>query len=278
MTNTKSIQDKVCIVTGAASGIGEATARLLAQQGATVVIADMQEQRGRALADEIAATGSAAFFKLDVTDEKGWADIMADTLKKYTRLDVLVNNAGIGYMKPILDMTLDEWQMVMRTNLDSVFLGVQYAAKTMARNQPQGGAIVNVSSSLVKKPKPDVAAYCASKKGVNMLTKIAAIELAEKKIRVNTVLPGPTLTPIWEPLKTELEMTQDQFNAATTNMTLLGGMAAAIDIAEAILYFASDAARFVTGTQLLVDGGEVLSAGDIQIVDKLSDAAKTVFD
>jgi len=277
MKNEKKLEGKVCIITGAASGIGKATAQLFTKEGARVIIADIQEDKGKIVADSITGEGgTASFFHLDVTNEDGWADIMAYTLKTYGRLNVLVNDAGIGFMKSIADMSLSEWRMVLSTNLDSTFLGIKHAALAIAKNGVKGGSIVNVSSSLTLKPSPGHAAYSVSKSGVNMLTKIAAIELAGQNIRVNTIYPGPTLTPIWDPLISQMEMTKEAFGKIAGETTLLGHMARATDIAYSILHLASDQGGFVTGAELLVDGGEVLKR-DQKIFDVVSDAAKTVF-
>ena len=273
----KQLEDRVCIVTGAASGIGEATAKLFSAEGARVIVADIQEDRGRGVVHAITSQGGAAsFFRLDVADEYGWAEMMALALKSHNRLDVLVNCAGIGFMKSIAEMSLSDWRKVMRTNLESVFLGLKHASPIMAKNGTRGGAIINISSSLALKPSPGHAAYTVSKAGVSMLTKIAAIELAEKNIRVNTVYPGPTRTPIWDPLTSRLPMTKAEFEKVAGKITLLGRMADAIDIAQAALYFASDAAGYVTGAELLVDGGEVLHR-EQKLFDTVQPAADIVF-
>ena len=277
MEQTRRLEDKVCIITGGASGIGEATAQLFAKEGARVIVADMEEDKGTAVAKDITGKGGVATFqRLDVTDEEGWARILDFTLREYGRLDILVNNAGIGFMKSISDMSLSEWRMVMSTNLDSVFLGIRHAAPVIGGEDTKGGAIVNVSSSLTLKPSPGNAAYSVSKSGINMLTKIAAIELADKNIRVNTVYPGPTLTPIWDPLTSQMQITDEAFEKAVGKITLFGRMGKAADIAYAILHLASDEAAFITGAELLVDGGEVLQR-DQPIFDTVSDAADVVF-
>jgi len=277
MEQTRRLEDKICLITGAASGIGEATAQLFAKEGARVIVADVQENKGVAVAKGITdEEGVATFFRLDVTDEAGWARIIDFTHQEYGRLDVLVNNAGIGYMKPISDMSLSDWRMVMSTNLDSVFLGIKHAAPVIRGKDTKGGAIVNVSSSLTLKPSPGHAAYSVSKSGINMLTKIAAIELADKKIRVNTVYPGPTLTPIWDPLMSQMQITNEAFEKIVGKITLFGRFGKAIEVAYAILHLASDEAGFMTGAELRVDGGEVLQR-DQPIFDAVSDAADVVF-
>ena len=277
MEQTRRLEDKVCIITGAASGIGEATAQLFAKEGARVIVADMEEDKGIAVAKGITDEGgSATFNRLDVASEDGWEQILDFSLREYGRLNVLVNNAGIGFMKAISDMSLSEWRMVMSTNLDSVFLGIKHAAPVIGGEDNKGGAIVNVSSSLTLKPSPGNAAYSVSKVGINMLTKIAAIELADKNIRVNTVYPGPTLTPIWDPLTSQMQITNKALEQAVGKITLFVRMGRAIDIAYAILHLASDEAAFITGAELLVDGGEVLQR-DHPLFDTVSDAADVVF-
>ena len=277
MEKSRRLGGKVCIITGAASGIGETTAQLFAKEGARVIVADIQEEKAKTVTQGITDGGGVAFsHHLDVTDEDGWVRIIDFTLREYGRLDVLVNNAGIGFMKSITEMSLSEWRMVMATNLDSVFLGIKHAASSISLNGAKGGSIVNVSSSLTSKPSPGNAAYTVSKNGINMLTKIAAIELADKYIRVNTIFPGPTLTPIWNPLMSQMKMTGEAFERSVGKITLFGRLGKAIDIAHAILYLASDEAAFMTGGELLVDGGEVLQR-DQPIFDTVSDAAKTVF-
>ena len=278
MEQTRRLEDRVCIITGAASGIGEATAQRFAKEGAQVIIADIQEDKGHSVAKGIVNKGGVAtFHRLDVTDEEGWSQIVDFISQEYGRLDVLVNNAGIGFMKSITDMSLSEWKMVVSTNLESVFLGIKYVAPVIAQNGSKGGSIVNVSSSLTLKPSPGQAAYSVSKSGINMLTKIAAIELAEKNIRVNTVFPGPTLTPIWDPLTSQMKITNEAFEKAVgKKITLFGRMGRAIDIAYTILNLASDEAGFMTGAELLVDGGEVLQRHQ-PIFDTVSDAADIVF-
>lgn len=277
MTQHQPFKNKTCIVTGAASGIGEATALLFAGQGANVVVSDVNAENGRTVVEKIQHQGgTASFFLLDVTDENAWSGVIDHVRGTYGRLDVLVNNAGIGFMKPIRQMTLAQWRHVLSTNLESVFLGIHHAANAMAENDPAGGAIINVSSNLIFKNPPDNAAYCASKSGVRMLTKVAAVELAELKIRVNTVFPGATLTPIWQPFMTEMNITPEDLEKVGENMTLLGRMAHADDVAGAIAYFASDTAQFVTGTELVVDGGEILRR-DQKIFEAVGDAAKVVF-
>jgi NAD(P)-dependent dehydrogenase (short-subunit alcohol dehydrogenase family) len=277
MEQTRRMEDKICLITGASSGIGEATAQLFAKEGARVIVADMEEDKGIAVAKGITNEGGVAtFYRLDVTDEEGWAQMVDFTIQEYGQLDILVNNAGIGFMKSISDMSLSEWRMVMSTNLDSVFLGIKHAAPVIGGEDTKGGAIVNVSSSLTLKPSPGNAAYSVSKSGINMLTKIAAIELADKNIRVNTVYPGPTLTPIWDPLTSQMQITDEAFEKAVGKITLFGRMGKAVDIAYAILHLASDEAAFITGAELLVDGGEVLQR-DQPIFDTVSDAADVVF-
>ena len=277
MDSPLALTNKTCLITGGASGIGEAAAHLFIEQGGRVVIADIQEDKGKSVVSALTAEGGEAdFIHLDVTSEASWVAAMDFVRRRFQRLDVLVNNAGIGFMKPIVQMTMEQWHHVMAVNLDSVFLGIKHGAELMKANGDSGGVIINVSSNLIFKSPPDNAAYCASKSGVHMLTQVAAAELAANCIRVNTVFPGATLTPIWQPFLDEMQMDTDALDKIGGNMTLLGRMTRARDVAGAILYFASDTAAFVTGAQLIVDGGEIIKR-DQKIFEAVGSAAKTIF-
>ena len=187
----------VALVSGAASGIGEAVAKNFAVEGATVIVSDAQldaaENVTRAIHD---AGGKAEAVALDVTDEAAWKSVMAGIAERHGRLVVLVNNAGISISKPIVEMTLDEWRRVMAVNLDGVFLGTKYAIAAMKN----GGSIVNVASVSGITPSAGGSNYCASKAAVRIFSKTAAIECADAKngIRVNVVTPGGVKTPMWE--------------------------------------------------------------------------------
>jgi 3(or 17)beta-hydroxysteroid dehydrogenase len=251
-----SRQGKVALVTGAASGIGRATAARLAEAGFRVALTDV-DPAGRQVAE---ALPGSIYIEHDVTDESAWERAIQSVLDAYGRLDVLVNNAGIGQVNtglgragPITETTLDDWRWVMAVNLDAVFLGTKHGVRAMRRHG-DGGSIVNVTSAMGLIGSPFLSAYCASKGAVTPLTKTAALECADEGIRVNAVLPGPVRTPIWDKLGVPAKG-----QAAVAADSPLGRMAEPEELADAILYLASDASRYVTGSQLLVDGG--LTAG-----------------
>ena len=253
------LKDKVALVTGAASGIGRATARVFGREGARVVVTDISPE-GEQVAQEIRAAGGLAFFVVhDVTDEVTWQKVMARTVDVYGRLDVLVNNAGIAISRSVAEMTMAEWREQMAVNLDAVFLGTKYAVRTM-RLGKRGGSIINVASVSGLVGSPGTAAYSASKGGVRMLTKAVAMECAPESIRVNAVFPGGVRTPIWRNAEwwdgfVQQVGSEDEAWKKLEGASPLGRMAEPEDIAEAILYLASDASRYVTGTDLVVDGG-----------------------
>jgi 3(or 17)beta-hydroxysteroid dehydrogenase len=235
------VEGKICLVTGAASGIGTATAELLAREGGLVVRTD-REAGGGVVAHE-------------VTREADWERVIEDVLARRGRLDVLVNNAGIGGSGvTVEDTTLEEWRSVLAVNLDGVFLGVKHGVRAMRRTG-RGGSIVNVSSILGLVGLPLSGAYSASKGGVRLLTKTAALEMAAAGtgIRVNSVHPGFIRTPL---VASRLEGPKGDVMAKRIQRTQpTGEMGEPQDVAEAILYLASDASKFVTGSELVVDGG-----------------------
>ena len=275
------LQDKVAVITGGASGMGRATALRFLAEGASVVIADFNATTGEETLGLAAAAGHGErirFIRTDVAREADIEAMIGHAVSSFGRLDILFNNAGVGgAIGPLTETTVEDWDYTFDVLAKGVFLGIKHAAPVMDGKDTKGGVIINVSSSLTLKPSPGNAAYSVSKSGINMLTKIAAIELAEKNIRVNTVFPGPTLTPIWDPLTNQMQMTHEAFEKAVGDkITLFGRMGRAIDIAHTILYLASDEASFMTGAELLVDGGEVLQR-DQPIFDTVSDAADIVF-
>lgn len=249
--------DKTALITGAASGIGRATAILFAQQGARVMVADINNEGASATARDIIEQGGAAQVAvLDVTSDADWQRVINDLVTRWGRLDILVNNAGISFAKPLTEMSLDEWRRVMSVNLDSVFLGTKYGVPAM----PEGGSIVNVASASGIKASPTASAYSTSKAAVRMLTKVAALECAGAGIRVNSVSPSGVVTPIWqgmefwESLKTQTGSDEAAMQAMAAGVPLKR-FATADEIARAILYLASDESRFVTATDLVIDGG-----------------------
>ena len=265
MSLSGRLEGKVCIVTGASSGIGRGIAELFARECGSVIIADIQEQRGQEVAQSIAGEqGVASFFRLDVSDEASWQEIIEYTLKTYGRLDVLVNNAGIGFVKPILETTVAEWRRVMKINMEGVFLGVRAAVPAMRRNAGRGGSIINVSSNIVMVPSATQGAYCASKSAVGAFSKVAAIEFAQDNIRVNTVYPGFVETAILDVAFQEAAKAgrnKQELLQMFGESNLMGRVGQPIDIAYPMLFLASDESSFVTGSDFVIDGGESWKRG-----------------
>jgi NAD(P)-dependent dehydrogenase (short-subunit alcohol dehydrogenase family) len=252
------MRDKVVAVTGAASGIGRATCLRVAAAGARVLVTDL-EPGGEAVAAEIrAAGGEAAFRRLDVTDEEAWRGALEEAVGRWGRLDAVVNNAGVSMARDLTETRLSDWRRVMAVNLDGTFLGTRHAVAVMRGRG--GGSIVNVASASGRVGSPGASAYCASKGGVVLLTKAVALECARDRIRVNVVLPGAVRTPLWEKAEWWPDHVARTGSVAAAYRALegatpLGRMAEPEEVAEAILYLASDASRFVTGAELAVDGG-----------------------
>ena len=249
------VEGKVAIVTGGALGIGKACAQVLAREGAKVVITDIKEAEGRALAEEITgAGGQALFVRQDVSQEAEWQQVIAATLEAFGRLDILVNNAGIGIAINIEEETLAGWRRLMSINLDAVFLGTQYAIKTMKGSG--GGSIVNISSIEGIIGDASTAAYNASKGGVRLLTKSAALYCAKGglNIRVNSVHPGYILTPMIEQAAAASPDGAAMYKYLES-LHPVGHLGEPEDIAYGVLYLASDESKFVTGSELVIDGG-----------------------
>jgi NAD(P)-dependent dehydrogenase (short-subunit alcohol dehydrogenase family) len=252
---------KVALITGAASGIGRATALLLAHEGASVAASDLSEEGAFSTMQEIQDTGGDALsYRLDVTSEDDWTAVINRVLETWGKLDILVNNAGIAAGSPIDQMTLEEWRRVMSVNADGVFLGIRHAIRAM--RQGSGGSIINISSASGLKASPGAAAYCASKAAVRLLSKAAALECAQQAdgIRVNTVLPGGVATPIWQRTDFWAELANASGGepgawAALAQDVPLKRFAQPVEIAQAILYLASDESQYVTGAELVIDGG-----------------------
>ncbi|MDI1444143.1 glucose 1-dehydrogenase [Polyangium sp. 6x1] len=245
-------EGKVALLTGAASGLGAAAARRLHAEGAVVVITDLAKERGEALAAELGAR--AEFQALDVTQEAAWIEVLDAVVAKHGRLDVLVNNAGVGVVGDVESTTLEQWRFVHAVNTEGTFLGCKHAIRVM--KERGGGAIVNVSSVAGMIGAPNLAAYCSSKGGVRTFTKSAAMHCARKGygIRVNSVHPSFIDTPMVDGM---VEKSEDPARAKANlaKSIPLGRLGEPADVAAAVAYLASDDAKFVTGTELLVDGG-----------------------
>jgi len=249
---SERLAGKVAIVTGGASGIGRATCRLFGREGAALLVADIDEGGGRAVAEEVArAGGRAAFLRLDVTLEAHWIAAVEHVLRKYGRLDVLVNNAGRGGLPARVvaeHVALTDWEFIMATNATSVMLGTKHAIPAMRRTG--GGAIVNVVSIYALVGSRSGTAYHASKGAARALTRATAIQYAPEGIRVNAVFPGFVETGMTAELHARPGVREER-----VALTPIGRVAEPEDIAPGILYLASDEASFVTGTELVIDGG-----------------------
>lgn len=246
------VKGKVIIVTGAASGIGLATAKLLHAEGASVVLTDRNREGGEQAA---AALGERALFlHQDVTSEARWIEVVDATLAAFGRLDGLVNNAGVGVQKSVEDTTLEEWRFVQAVNVEGVFLGCKHAIGAMRKSG--GGSIVNVSSVAGMVGAADLAAYCASKGAVRLLTKSVALHCAQRgdAIRCNSIHPSFLETAMVQRM---IDGAQDAERARQmlARASPLGHMGKPEDAGWMILYLLSDESRFVTGAELLVDGG-----------------------
>lgn len=252
---TGRVEGKVAFVTGGASGLGEAMVRLLAAEGAAVMIADIADQRGAALVAEITAQGGkAAFVHLDVTNEAAWDQCMETTLQTFGKLHVLVNNAGIAPPGD-MEMSFELWRTTLSVNLDGTFLGTRAAIRTITRSGVPG-SIINISSTQGMTAEPTTAAYSASKAGVRNLTKAAAVHCATHKlpIRVNSIHPGMCLTPL---VKSYLEANPEQL-APQIAAHPIGHLGEPEDIAYGVLYLASDESKFMLGSELVIDGGYLI--------------------
>jgi NAD(P)-dependent dehydrogenase (short-subunit alcohol dehydrogenase family) len=245
------VKNKVVMVTGAASGIGRATAELLAGEGATVIATDVNRQQGEALA--AALGGRHCFVVHDVAQEDQWQAIVADVLKRFGRLDGLVNNAGVSGPVPAADLeheTLETWRKINSINLEGVFLGCKHAVPAM--RQSGGGSIVNVSSLAAMQGTPQLVAYGAGKAGVRQLTKSVAMHCALKgyKIRCNSLHPGVIITPMGESMFRDERHKEKYLKAIPLRV-----FGEPRDIGYAALYLISDESKFVTGAEFLIDGG-----------------------
>jgi len=244
------LEGKVALISGGARGMGAEAGRLFAKEGAKVVLGDVLETEGKTTVEEIrAAGGEATFVRLDVTRESDWAGAVTEAERWYGKLDVLVNNAGIGGGNRIEDTTLADWERIMAVNSTGVFLGTRAVIPAMRR--AGGGSIVNISSQLglvgTDNSSPQ---YQASKGSVRLLTKATAIQYAKDGIRANSVHPGPIVTAM-----TERRRADPETYRLTVSRIPLGRYGQPLEVALGVLYLASDEASFVTGSELVIDGG-----------------------
>ena len=248
------VKGKSAIVTGAAGGLGRAIATLLADEGASVIVTDVNETVGRQVAEEIKSGGGrAVFIKHDVSSEGDWRRVVDRAMSEYGKLDVLVNNAGIMIVREIEKMTLEEWRRLMSINLDGVFLGTKCAIPAMRKSG--GGSIINMSSAAgIIGTAHNTSAYSASKGAVRLFTKSSALEFSKAghdyNIRVNSVHPGVIETPMTAAMRQG-----DSVGAGMEQLMPIGFLGKPIDVAYGVLYLASDESRLVTGAELVIDGG-----------------------
>ncbi|MEM7766536.1 MAG: SDR family oxidoreductase [Pseudomonadota bacterium] len=272
------LEGKTAIVTGAASGIGRATAEALAREGAAVMVTDLDAEGAARCADAInTAGGRATGSGQDVTDEPGWDRVMADTASGLGAPSILVNNAGIAMAGALIDFSLEDWRRQMTVNLDSVFLGTRAGVRAM--KETGGGSIINLSSVAGLRGSAGMGAYCASKGGVRLFSKAAAVECGQLgyNIRVNSVHPGIIDTPLWGKEITDVvnaapdpdAMREGLFaeGANAINTSVLGATASVLarpgeagEIAAMIVFLAGDASAYCTGQEFIVDGGMTAKA------------------
>lgn len=253
------VKGKIAIVTGGASGIGRGCAERLAEEGAFVVVTDIQDDMGReTVASIVANGGKAEFLAHDVTSESAWIEVAAHVVAQHGGLDVLVNNAGVGIGGSIIDMPLADWQRQQAINLDGVFLGVKHCIPAM--RDSGGGSIINMSSVAGLRGNANLAAYNATKGGVRLFTKGVALECGQQRwpIRVNSVHPGIIDTPIWTGIDAA-GLAQDGESIDPAEMAAMavptGELGHPRDIANGVLFLASDDSSYITGTELVIDGG-----------------------
>ncbi len=245
------LKGKVALISGGARGQGAAEAILFAKEGAAVVIADILDDEGKKLEAEINETGGQAIFvKLDVTSESNWKDCINETVARFGKLDVLINNAGILGQTLIEHTSVEEWDNIMAVNTKGVFLGTKHAIPEMRR--AGGGSIVNISSIAGMVGSPRGSAYTTSKGGVRLFTKTTAIQHAKDGIRANSIHPGPVDT----------EMIADNIStpeglATSVARVPLGRLGTVDDVAYGALFLASDEASYMTGSELVIDGGVI---------------------
>jgi len=240
------LQDKVAIVTGGTRGMGGATSKLFVEEGAKVVIADLLEDEGRKLAQELGA--NALFVRHDVSDEASWAHVIEQTVKTYGEPDILVNNAGVLLFRTLQETSLADFQRVININLAGSFLGVKLVgARMIARGR---GSIVNISSTDGMKGANGLGAYCASKWGIRGLTRVAAMEYGHKGVRVNSVHPGGIDTAMGNPYGEAKDEVNKRYGWVP-----LQRVGEPVEVARASLFLASDDSSYLCGAEIAVDGG-----------------------
>jgi 3(or 17)beta-hydroxysteroid dehydrogenase len=251
------VAGKVAMVTGAGMGLGRASSLLLAREGASLICTDISPPDGERTAREIEELGgSAIFIRQDVSDPMGWPPVMKEVEERCGRLDVMVNNAGIAMVGNIEDSDMEQWRRTMAVNADGVFLGCKHAIALMKRT---GGSIINLSSIDGIVGEAELAAYCASKGAVRTLTKSVAVHCAERRygIRCNSIHPGYVWTPQTENYLRDLGRLEVEKAKALARHPI-GFLGEPGDVAYMVLYLASDESKFITGSEMVVDGGYLM--------------------
>ncbi|MEX0609638.1 MAG: glucose 1-dehydrogenase [Balneolaceae bacterium] len=242
----KRLENKIAIITGAAQGLGEAIARGYAKEGATTVITDINLEKLEKVESDLRDSGAEVFaIALDVTSEAQWKDVVNEVVEKYGQLDIVVNNAGIGTHGNLETTSFESWKNVLNVNLDSVFLGTKYGAEAM-HQKGNKGSIINMSSVAGLVGDSELVAYSASKGGVRLFTKSAALDLAKKGIRVNSIHPAYMNTELMKLVPNPEDMLQ---------ATPMGHFGDPDMIAQGAIYLGSEESAYSTGSELVIDGG-----------------------
>ncbi|MBD3304811.1 glucose 1-dehydrogenase [candidate division KSB3 bacterium] len=251
----KRVQDKVAVVTGGSRGIGRATCKVLAEEGAKVAVTDIIDDEGQELVRQITtAGGTADYWHLNVANEESVKQVFEEIQKQFGNITVLVNNAGIaGSDKPTHELTEKEWSKVMDVNVKGVFLCTKHVIPQM--QEAGGGSIINLSSIYGLVGAPDIPPYHASKGATALMSKTDALLYAKQNIRVNSVHPGYIWTPLVEDLAKRSEQGLEDFRNQLASLHPVGHVGEPDDIAYGIVYLASDESKFVTGSELVIDGG-----------------------
>lgn len=249
------LEKKVVMITGAATGIGRETAILFAKEGAKLILTDINEENGNQVVNEIQGDGGEAIFlKHDVSSEDNWKNVVEEAVTAYSKIDVLMNNAGIYIIKPLADTTLEDWNKLMDINVTGVFLGMKHVAPIIAKQQK--GSIINLSSVAGLQGFAGHTLYGASKGAVRTMTKDVAMEYARENVRVNSIHPGYIATGMAEYGAEKAKTTTDDLG----KMYPLGHIGEPIDVAYAALFLASDESKYITGQEFVIDGGATAGA------------------
>ncbi|MCA1028409.1 MULTISPECIES: SDR family NAD(P)-dependent oxidoreductase [Cytobacillus] len=245
------LNEKVAVITGGGTGIGKETALLFAQEGAKVILTDIHETSGQGTVEEIKANGGEAIFvRHDVSNENDWRKVANEAIKAYNQVDILFNNAGIYLIKPLAEIELEEWNKLMAINVGGVFLGMKHIMPLMAERQK--GSVINASSIAGLVGSPGHVLYGASKGAVRVMTKDAAIEYAPMGVRVNSIHPGYIDTGMADYAS---EQTGQSKDALGKNLFPLGYLGKVKDVANTVLFLASDDSAYTTGAEFVIDGG-----------------------